>query len=304
MEPIIVVGCQRSGSTLLGSVLGAHSKIVAIPEAQFFVDCMPSNTDIEHDIKELYSNIAEHYRFKIWKFKIPNPICPKSSFQHAYTHLISEYNHSTHGKLEAKYWVDHQPGHIKHLNKIKNAFPKVRVVNIIRDGRAVANSILPLDWGPNSINRAAYFWEKRVGYGLAAHNIMGKQMITIKYEDLTQNPKTEIEKLCLFLDLDFEPEMMKGNGLRVPEFTDKQHHLVGKGMNTSRVDKWKTELGSRNIEIFESLTDDFLTYLGYPLEHKRPIKPKINEAIALDLKHIYLSLVNKIKFRLRVKKFT
>ena len=40
-RPVFIVGCQRSGSTLLGSILGGHSSIVCLPEAQFIVDVMP-----------------------------------------------------------------------------------------------------------------------------------------------------------------------------------------------------------------------------------------------------------------------
>ena len=32
IRPVFIVGCQRSGSTLLGAMLGAHSDVIYIPE--------------------------------------------------------------------------------------------------------------------------------------------------------------------------------------------------------------------------------------------------------------------------------
>ena len=37
-----------------------------------------------------------------------------------------------------------------------------------------------------------------------------------------------VKKLCTFLELDFQPQMVKGGGFKPPAYTSRQHVLVGK----------------------------------------------------------------------------
>lgn len=302
MQPIVIVGCQRSGTTFLGAIIGSHSRTVALPEAQFFIDCMPNAPhEIREDIASIEQKIRKHYRFKIWNYSMPRFAKSSGSFCELYEHLVGHYSKDKFDKIPS-FWIEHQPGHIKHLAKIRRAYPNTKVINIIRDGRAVANSILGLDWGPNSINRAAYFWEKRVGYGLAAQHYLGTSCKTIRYEDLVSSPKETLISLCEFLGLEFEDSMLNGKGLNVPKFTINQHDLVGKEADTSRINSWKNDLSKRNIEVFETLTGDFLEYLGYEKLNANARGVSAFEAFKYDFTHLYLTLLNKIRFRQRVSR--
>lgn len=305
MFPIIIVGCQRSGSTMLGAILGSHSKIVAIPEAQFFVDCMPSLPETQIDVRAVEQSVKEHYRFKIWNYKLPKLLTEFKYYPEFFKWLVSSYAKDEHNKVPLA-WVDHQPGHVKNIAKIKAFFPNVKVIHVVRDGRAVANSIIPLDWGPNSINRAAYFWEQRIGYGLAVQRYLGKEScITLRYEDILQNPDFSTKQLCQFLGFEYEDKMLEAGGLKVPKFTEKQHSLVGGQLSEERINGWQAELKKRDIEIFEKLTGDLLTYLGYQKVNTNSIKSQsATEKVMNDTRHIYQSLVNAYRFKQRVKKHT
>ena len=102
MQPIVIVGCQRSGSTMLGSMLGAHSEMAAIPEAQFFVDCMPSATE-PFDVSNIVEQIKHHYRFKIWNYSFP-PISENlSTYQELFEFLVKDYALKIHSKKNLKY---------------------------------------------------------------------------------------------------------------------------------------------------------------------------------------------------------
>jgi len=304
MQPIVIVGCQRSGSTMLGSMLGAHSEMAAIPEAQFFVDCMPSIKE-PFNVSKIVEQIKQHYRFKIWNYSFPPVSENFSTYQEVFESLVKDYALKIHDKKGLKYWVDHQPGHVKHIAKIKNYYRGLKVINIIRDGRAVANSIMPLDWGPNAIHKAAYFWEQRIGYGFAVQRFLGEeQCLTVHYEHLVENPNSSMKTICDFLGLEFEDAMLETSGLKVPKFTTSQHNLVGQGLVNTRSDGWKTELSQREIEIFEKLTGDMLTYLGYSPITTQQTTFKLRERLLLEVSHLIKVLANKYAFRRRVKRFS
>ena len=66
MHPVFVVGCSRSGSTLLGAMLGAHPEIVCVPEGQFIVDLMPKlGSDDSVNPSEIIDQVTRHWRFQI-----------------------------------------------------------------------------------------------------------------------------------------------------------------------------------------------------------------------------------------------
>ena len=302
MRPILIVGCQRSGSTLLGSLLGGHPQIITIPEAQFFVDCMPDDLNNTTNATQLMASIKAHYRFKIWNYSVPEYPQDHANYKQVFEWLVKSYACSQL-KNDPLAWIDHQPGHVKHIGKIRKMYPNLKVIHIIRDGRAVANSIVPLDWGPNSINRAAYYYEQRIGFGLAAEQFLGpKHALQIKYENLITQPDVCLKKICEFIGFDYCREMLKANGLAVPEFTKSQHALVGGEICNARIDGWRTELPVRQQEIFELLTGDLLTYLGYTKKFNSPLQLSLKERLLMDSSHLYKSIINKYKFSSRVKR--
>jgi hypothetical protein len=280
---------------------------VAIPEAQFFVDCMPvmsTDSGFLLDSKPVISSIKKHYRFKIWNYDFPEFDRGYASYQDIFEHLVRDYALSRHGKSPL-FWVDHQPGHVKHIHKIKKYYPDVKVIHIVRDGRAVANSLIPLDWGPNCIHKAAYYWEQRIAYGLALEKYLDDDQITmVRYEDLVEMPDREVKRICGFLGINYQPGMINGGGLNVPAFTKKQHKLVGQSPSSRRVSAWESTMTEREIQIFESISGALLNYLGYRTSDKATLPLSGIEKMILEFKHVVRVIVNKVKFEYRIKRYT
>ena len=103
-NPIFIVGCGHSGTSLLKKLLGNHSNIYDIKEESgiFF---HPLGLD-----KETRAKI-----YKLWSY-----ICKKE------------------GKIR---WVEKTPRHVFHLNTIFDDFPNAKVIIITRHGNAVSSSI-------------------------------------------------------------------------------------------------------------------------------------------------------------------
>ena len=125
---------------------------------------------------------------------------------------------------------------------------------------------MPLDWGPNEIDQAAQYWIQNLTFGLAAEFYFGhKEIKRVRYEDLVLRSEETLKDVCDFIGIDYQSRMLKGTGFRVPIYTVNQHRLIGKNVDSTRALAWKRELSSRQIEIFESLTYELLSYLEYPL---------------------------------------
>jgi hypothetical protein len=161
-------------------------------------------------------------------------------------------------------WVDHTPHNIRHCQLLAAQFPSSKFIHVIRDGRAVAASVIPLDWGPNSIVDAAHFWIEQTAYGLAAEQVFGpSRLLRVRFEDLVTEPERWMRAICEFAELPFEPATLDGTGFQTPSYTRHQHAMIGKRPDPSRIWAWRERFSKRDHEIFESICEDFLEYLGY-----------------------------------------
>jgi hypothetical protein len=187
------------------------------------------------------------------------------SYSDGLLRLVGKYGECV-GKPSSRFWIDHTPANIRSAVTLAELYPQAKFIHMVRDGRGVASSILPLDWGPNTIDGAAEWWTESVAYGLAAESWGGVQrIIRMRYEDLVLNFESTVKTLCSFLGLDYQPAMLKADGFKVPGYTTNQHSLVGSVPQPSRVNAWERSLTGRQIEIFEAIAGELLRYLGYEL---------------------------------------
>ena len=263
---IFIGGCARSGTTLLGSMLGVHPSCICVPESQFKAPLLKDPS--LHSSADIHRLISADWRFKLWDMPVaPGDVSLNGSTadRPARTMLrLVELYAAKVGRPAASVWIDHTPHNVRQAKLLARAFPDSRFIHIVRDGRAVAASVMPLDWGPNSILEAAHFWVEQTAYGLAAEQQFGSERVhRVHYERLVREPGAVMQEVSAFLGLDFTPEMCDGGGFVVPQYSAGQHRLIAQRPDPSRIDAWTKILTPREHEIFEHLTEDFLDYMGY-----------------------------------------
>jgi hypothetical protein len=309
MQPLFIGGHPRSGTTLLGAMVGAHSDCICTPESQFKTRVLRHRSlkkTADPDLQAAFSLIARDWRFKIWNISLPS--VPFSEI-HSYAdlvlflvHVFAENNSRKHPRV----WVDHTPSNIKKENahKLLELFPDGRFVHIVRDGRAVAASIIPLDWGANTIDRAAHSWRKRVSQYCSVESELGPQRVMrVLYEDLVREPEKTVKELCSFSGIEYQPSMAGGKGFHVPDYTASQHTLVGSMPDRKQIEAWRQTLTSRQVEIFESIAGTLLSTLGYHLIYKEhPKRISLSEKLTSGMQEFYRGqIINRIRSRWRVK---
>jgi hypothetical protein len=271
---VFIGGCSRSGTTLLGAILGAHSACICPPESHFKVSALRScrTADGGIDLERALRLIEIHWRFKLWSIPIDPREAPKTTYADLLEWLVAQY--AERNGLGGSVWVDHTPENINYAALLLELFPRARIVHIIRDGRGVANSILPLDWGPNTIVKAAPWWKEMVREGLALEALLPQeQIVRVRYEDLVNEPDRTMRSLCRALELPYEPDILRADGFRPPGYTASQHEMIGKRPDPSRATRWRTTLTPRQVEIFESVAADLLGQMGYPLTYGAQARP-------------------------------
>ena len=119
--------------------------------------------------------------------------------------LIDPYTRSKGGTR----WVDTTPRNVRRADALIPVFSDLSVINMIRDGRDVASSIVSRPWGTNSYREALKQWFEDMREGAAAlAAVPASQQLTIQLEQLIGSEREEqYLRLLAFLEIDDAPTM-------------------------------------------------------------------------------------------------
>jgi len=271
MKKIFIGGADRSGTTMLGSLLGTIPKSIVTPESLFKTEVHFSPLHLDKYRKNLDNN----WRFKTWG--IGDDFWKREkfdSFNFFYESLVDYYS----GNQENLYWIDHSPNNLQHIRFLEKNLRDVYFVHIVRDGRAVANSQIPLEWGANTCIAHSKDWLKKVSTCLAAQAYYPNKTIMVKYEDIILKPLETLNDIFKFVEADFQLldlKQLKRQTQFLPKYSKNQHQLVKQELNSNQIETWKTSLSYKEISEYQFYAGYLLEMLDYPLLQLKNSKPSV-----------------------------
>ncbi len=249
-DPVFLGGEGRSGTTLLRVMLDAHPSIACGPESQFLAD-------------PKFRAFHEHFRNTWWR--------RAAGFGYEQDDLDDLVRDFARGWFETymrrrgkRRWADKTPQTIHHLPYLWRLFPTARFVHLIRDGRDVACSILPQNWGPNTVEEAAERWVDCVWKGVL-HRADTERYCEVRYEDLVQSPETQVRRVLAWMGEDWDPAVLDYHSADKdnPELTESSAEQVQKPLYTSSIGRWQRDLSAHQVRAFEKIAGETLEFLGY-----------------------------------------
>jgi hypothetical protein len=273
----IVVGCGRSGTTLVRSVLDANP-LIAVPPESFFIMELAKHRDGDFDPSAFVDDLMVHDRFVRWPFDhetVRRAVLrdPPHDFPDAIRRVYATYA-ETQGKSR---YADKTPKYVKHLPTLARLFPEARFIHVVRDGRDVAPAIVSVKWGPDNLRGAAVYWQHHVELGRTAGRGLGPdRYLEVSYERLVSDPQPVVEQLCAFIDLPYAEEMLHPE-LRFEEViagvADPSSHR-GLQRPISVVRDWREDLDGRDVALIEALVGDTLVDAGYALSDDARVRAR------------------------------
>jgi hypothetical protein len=269
----VVLGCVRSGTTMLRALLDSHPQLAVPPESYFVVPALEGRAryglaGAALDLDRLLADVAAERSFPDWCLgpAALDEVCAQApgTVPDALLALYRAYAHQQ-GKPRAG---DKTPSHLLHVELLATSFPQARFVHIVRDGRDVVPSILGMQFGPDRFADAVLFWARRVERGRASGDALGPERYReIAYESLVADPEGTLRELCPFLGLEYAPEMLRYHE-RADELLDglrATRHVQGVRRPPTRgVRDWRTALAPHQVQLFEALAGPVLDRFGYP----------------------------------------
>jgi len=193
-NPIFVMGCHRSGTSLLRRILNSHSNIACPPESNFLIHYF----NMLNDDAALSGLAGMLQKERI----VPEVMRQAFRFHEAFR--------VANGKPR---WADKTPQYVPYFqNIVRFAPPRTQFVVIFRNPYDIAYSIFNRGWVLEEIDKdplvnAAMYVKKIVEMliEIAAH----PNTYSIHYEDLVDDAEGMTRKLCEFLDEPWDEAMLR-----------------------------------------------------------------------------------------------
>jgi hypothetical protein len=217
---LFVVGCSRSGTTLLQSFLAAHPAVLSFPETAVFGRLLWTDAEAQGALNTVHQRTRLAYRRvsrlldRVGRRELEDllPIRSKSTEEFA-RGFIAVLDRLTLDRGKA-WWVEKTPENIRYVPEIGRLVPGARFINILRDGRETVASLYGL-----ALEYPDKFWTKFLDLDLAIEHwnvalrhtreLIGvPEVMLVRYERLLSETETVLREICEFAGLRFSREML------------------------------------------------------------------------------------------------
>jgi hypothetical protein len=292
---VFVVGCPRSGTTLLQRMLDNHPQLTIANDTHFILraakrvlrrDQQPLLTP------ELVAAVLSYRRF--YRMGLDeSDVKTAAENCRTYADFVSRL-YILRGQKKGKVLSGEKtPDNCRNMLLLHGLFPAARFVHIIRDGRNTALSALNWAneakgpgrwslWKEDSLATCALWWRWQAGAGERDGQELGDGFYhRVRYEDLVANPESRLEAIAGFLDLPYSESMVnyhEGKTRHEPGLSAKSAWLPP----VRNLRDWRSDMSTEDAEVFEGIAGDLLRESGYPCSELQP-SSVVNERVSRAL---------------------
>ncbi len=235
-RPIFIVGCPRSGTTLVQCILSASSHAFSLPETHFFSHVLAAvGATPESRLGSRELRLAREACQTEAELTLPASFWAKLEGRPGlraldmFWALVEQYRPANAADLRV---IEKTPRHVLYLDTIARVFPDAHFVNVVRDPVDVASSLLGV---PFESSRSMLSYAQRWTESIQAARVFASEhpdrLRTVVYETLVREPEAVTRDVCAFVGLPYESAMLEEFGREA-------------GRNVGRGEAWKRDVKS------------------------------------------------------------
>ncbi|GAA4234485.1 sulfotransferase [Actinomadura meridiana] len=272
-RPIFILGCPRSGTTLLQLMLHSHPRIAIPAETRFVLPAYAGRCEFgDLQVRANRLGLAEWItadrstKFSSLGLDAAEVADEIVDAPPTLGSALGTVFHAYARHCGKPRWGDKRPSYFRHVGALLRMFPDAQFVHLIRDGRDCVASLKEMPWYVQEVDHAISVWREAIDGGRRLIQRLGPDTYyELQYERLVADPADELTRLCGFLGEDFEPEMTRPDGLarKIVPPRRSWHGRTKDAVTTSRVGSWAQRLDAWEISLAEAAFGERLTEYGY-----------------------------------------
>lgn len=289
-EHIFIVGNSRSGTTMLMRMFDRHPEVKTINESHF-MERFWKASEREHFLKPteaiemllqlmsrqrdgFFAPNNEHYRAEC-EAMVKNLEPFDFTASEIYRSFLKHETRMSAGLVTC----EKTPQHVFYIREILQFFPDARIINMVRDPRAVlasqknkwkrrklGSTFMPrresirlrVNYHPITMSQ---LWNAALK--ASDHYHAHPQVMTIRYEDLLQMPTDTVERICAFTGIDFKEKMLD---IPVASSSVRADQPNERGVQAHSLEAWKQHLSDHEIRIVQQWCKAHMAKWGYAPE--------------------------------------
>lgn len=258
---VFIVGCARSGTSILGEVVAAHPRVTYLYEAS-----------------------------AIWNKLFPGRPDHRLTEADADPEVVAQLHRELGKLIEDRHrdiLVEKNPKHTLRIPLLNAAFPGCRILHLIRDGRDTVASLMFRNRGPEwghlktpgwadilsrhlheSHIRCAHQWRDSVLLGRRdGQRLPGGRYLEVRYESLVLDPLRAVGEVMSFLELEVT-EGVRALLERIQNETSGSYHAKRQvrhyvDNHSIRVGRYRENLTEEQVNEVLAVCGDLMRELGY-----------------------------------------
>ena len=268
---IFVGGSPRSGTTLVQNMLDCHPEILGGPEFLHLPDIMALR-------KKLHRSIERGWI---------DTFCTHGEVDARLHRLCLDFLLPLADRHGVRLLSEKTPENVLVFPELAELFQEARFIHVVRDPRAIVASLLevgsrarqkglrPAPFAAN-VEAAIRRVQRSFQCGMETEQRFPQRVLTLRYEDVVQDPAGETRRMCEFLDVPWAPEMCKPGEqphLGADAITERSNELwydrksYYRNPDPSSLTRWRETLKpSDQILVVQAFRNNpLLKALGYTL---------------------------------------
>jgi hypothetical protein len=271
-RPIIILGCPRSGTTLLQVMLHSHPRIAVAPETRFLLPAYRQRLrfgNLEDPANRLalakfitgrghlFRNLGLDRKETMRRIAAGPPTVGSA---------VGIVLRSYAERFDRPRWGEKRPGYHRHIETVVRLFPDVQLVHIVRDPRDCVASLKRMPWWERPVFHSISAWAQSIDYTEEAADRWPGLVTTVQYERLVADPESELTALCAALGEDYDPAMAEPERLAPVVVPGKDWHRGTRVTpSTEAVGRWRAELEPWEAALCEAVLGERMRAYGYDL---------------------------------------
>ena len=281
ISPVMIIGCGRSGNTLLRSMLVRGGEVAIPPESYVWPTIARGYSRWRYSpwitVVEYVVDAFQRSEFGLSPSDLSSikrhamALAQKERSLAAVLNLIYESYCNLNG-FSGRRWGDKTPLNVLDIRAIEGIFPASQYIHIFRDPRAVALSTVKAARTSPGIRESTFAdsarrWTNSVRNARALGRRVGsKRYHEVRYEDLVSRPEEVLTNVCRFLGQSYTREMLSFYEMAdmLGDVPAHSHHArIYTPVDPGRSKDWEQEISKSDKATVDCITSRYRLMLGY-----------------------------------------